>query len=172
VRITRSDDRIIIHDRPGGHWFLGLFLLAGGLLGILAPLGLARDADRLRPWEWTAVLVIGLGVASGALWWLRRSPASRIIIDRGRRRLRLVRTGIGGRRAEELAFEDLSAVAIERGEDDDGGVVSRPIARLRNGATLHLSMLWSHDQEGVAAAAAEVARMCGLPAPTHSDAPA
>lgn len=169
MRITRSDDRIIIRDRPGAHWLLGLFLLAGGLLGVAMPLVLASDAGRLRPWERTASLVIGAGVVCGALWWLRGSPGSRVIIDRGPRRLRLIRTGIGGRRVEEIALDDLSEVAIERGEDSDGGVVTRPMVRLRNGATLHLSVLWSHDPDGVAAAAAEVARVSGLPVPTHSD---
>jgi hypothetical protein len=170
VRINRSDDRVILHDCPGGHWALGLFLLAGGLLGVAAPLGLMTDAEKLRPWERTGILVIGVGVASGALWWLRRSPATRIIIDRERRQLRLIRTGIGGRRAQELAFDDLLEVTIERGEDDDGGLITRPILRLKNGAKFPLSVLWSHDEQGVAAAAAEVARECGLPPPTHSDA--
>jgi hypothetical protein len=72
VRITRSDDRIIIRDRPGGHWLLGLLLLAGGLLGVAMPLGLARGADRLQPWERTAT-----GHAGGSVLSVRESKDAR-----------------------------------------------------------------------------------------------
>jgi hypothetical protein len=166
VRVTRSDGQITIHDSPAAHWFLGLFLFAGGLLGVAAPLGLATDTERLRPWEKVASVAIGAGVMAGALWWLGRSPGTSIAIDPGRRRLRIRRLGIGGRKVEEVRFEDLREIAIERGEDSDGGVVTRPVALLNSGAIVPLSILWHHDHTRVAAAAAEVARICGLPAPS------
>jgi hypothetical protein len=169
VRITRSDGHIIIRDQAGGHWLLGLFLLAGGLLGVAAPLGLAVDAESLHLWERVASVTIGIGVMAGALWWLRRSPGTRVVIEPARRRLRLIRLGLGGRKVEEFRFDDLRDVAIDRSEDTDGGLVTRPITHLRSGATVHLSLVWSHDHQGVAAAAAEVARACGLPPPTPPD---
>jgi hypothetical protein len=170
VRITRADGQVTIRDRAALHWFLGLFLLAGGLLCIAAPLGLANDFDRLQLWERVASIAVGLGVGTGALWWLRRSPATSVVLDPGRRRMRLVRLGLTGRKVEEFRFDEVAEVAVEQSKDSDGGVVTRPVARLRSGATIPLSELWSHDAQGVVAAAAEVARACGLALPGPSQA--
>jgi hypothetical protein len=170
VRITRADGRVTIRDQAASHWFLGLFLLAGGLLCIAAPLGLANDSDRLQLWERAASIAVGLGVSTGALWWLRRSPATRVVLDPGRRRMQLVRLGLTGRKAEEFRFDEVTEVTVEHGKDSDGGVVTRPVARLKSGTILHLSELWSHDAQGAFAAAAEVARACGLALPGQSQA--
>jgi hypothetical protein len=165
VRIKRKDGCITLRDRAGPHWWLGLFLLIGGLIAIVAPFGLASDAERLQPLEQAASVAIGLGVCAGALWWLHRSPATRVILDLGRRRIRLERSGITGRRVLEFGFDEVGKVLIERGKDTDGDPITRPTAYLRNGETVHLSLLWSHDQAAVHAAAVEVALACGVPAP-------
>jgi hypothetical protein len=155
----------MIRDRSGSHWLLGLFLAAGGLLGVAAPLGLLRDYQRLHPWERAASIAIGVGLIAGALWWLRRSPATRLTIDPGRRSLRIVRLGLHGREVQDLRLDEIGGVTIEHSEDSDGDPVTRPVAHLRSGAVLPLSMLWSHDHGAVAAAAEELARICGLPGP-------
>jgi hypothetical protein len=82
VRITRSGGKITIRDRPGPSWGLGLFLLGGGVLAMAAPLGLATNAGELQLWERLASFGIGLGVSGGAVWWLQRSPGTRVEADR------------------------------------------------------------------------------------------
>ena len=81
-----------------------MFLLAGGLLAIAMPLGLATDTGDLEPWERLASIGVGIGVSAGALWWLARSPATQVQVDLTRRRLRLVRLGLSGRQVRELSF--------------------------------------------------------------------
>jgi hypothetical protein len=117
VRITRSGGKITIRDRPGPSWGLGLFLLGGGVLAMAAPLGLATNAGELQLWERLASFGIGLGVSGGAVWWLRRSPGTRVELDLTRRRLRVVRLGIAGRQLRELAFGELGSVQVEEGAD-------------------------------------------------------
>ena len=106
MRITRDDGQVTLRDGATSHWFLGLFLLAGGLLCIAAPLGLANDSDRLQRWGRVASIAVGLGVSTGALWWLRRSPATRIVLEPGRRRMQLIRLGLTGRKVEECAPQE------------------------------------------------------------------
>lgn len=170
MRITRAEGHVTITDRAASHWLLGIFLLAGGLLCIVAPLGLANDSDRLQLWERVASIAVGLGVTTGALWWLRHSPATRVVLEPGRRRMRLVRLGLTGRQVEEFRFDEVAEVSVEQGEDSEGGVVTRPVARLKSGAVIPLSKLWSHDTQGVVAAVGEVARACGLALPGQSQA--
>jgi hypothetical protein len=122
-----------MRDRPAPFWALGLFLLAGGLVAVAMPLGLATNADTLEPWERLASIGVGLGVSTGALWWLARSPAMQVQLDVTRRRLRLVRLGLSGRLVRELSFDDLAGVEVEQGSDDDDGLVWRPAVRLRSG---------------------------------------
>jgi hypothetical protein len=163
VRIKRSGGQITLRDRPAPFWALGLFLLAGGLLAVAMPLGLATNADDLEPWERLASIGVGIGVSSGALWWLARSPATQVQLDLTRHRVRLVRLGLSGRRVRQLSFADLASVEVEQGTDDEGSLIWRPAVRLSGGDLVRLSELWSHDRADVEAAARVVAEACGVP---------
>jgi hypothetical protein len=163
MRIVRYGGSITLRDRAGPYWFLGLFLLAGGVLGIAAPLGLAINAGELEPWERLSSIVVGAGVSAGALWWLAQNPATTVQLDLTRRVLTLVRFGVLGRKMRQLSFKELEAVELVQSTDSDGDPVWRPAARLQGGELILLSELWSHDRTGVLACAAEVAASCRLP---------
>jgi hypothetical protein len=163
VRIKRDGGQITLRDRPAPFWALGLFLLAGGLVAVAMPLGMATNAGDLEPWERLATIGVGVGVSTGALWWLARSPATRVQLDLTRHRLRLVRFGLSGRLVRQLSFDELSHVEVEEGSDDEGGPVWRPALRLRSGELVLLSELWSHDQESVRVGMAVVEEACRLP---------
>jgi hypothetical protein len=163
MRITREGGLITLRDQVGPYWFLGFFLLSGGVLGIAAPLGLANNAGDLEPWERLTSLAIGLGVSAGALWWLAKNPGTRLELDLTRRLLTLVRFGLLGRQVRRLSFTELAAVELVQGKDSDGDPIWRPAARLQSGELVLLSELWSHDKQGVLAGAAAVADSCRLP---------
>ena len=165
MRIARNGGQITIRDRPGPFWALGLFLLAGGLVAVAMPLGLATNAGDLEPWEGLASIGLGVGVSAGALWWLARNPATQVQLDLTQRRLRVVRFGLSGRLVRQLSFDDLVSAEMEQGTDDEGGLIYRPAVRLRSGAKILLSELWSHDQAGVDEGRAAVAEACGLSSP-------
>jgi hypothetical protein len=164
MRIQREGGQVWLRDQAAPFWALGVFLLVGGALGIAMPLGLAQNAGALKLWERLASGGIGLGVFAGALWWLARSPGTRVRLDLSRRSLRLVRWSIVGREVKELPFDELAGTEVEESEDSDGGKVWRPAVRLRGGAVVPLSQLWTHDERGVRAAVAAVAELCRLPA--------
>jgi hypothetical protein len=163
MRIIREGGLITLRDQVAPYWALGLFLLAGGLMGIAMPLGLATNAAELKPWERLSSLGIGTGVSLGGLWWLARSPATQVRLDLTRRLLTLVRTGLLGRRVRQLSFNELKAVELVQGKDSDGDSISRPAIRLRSGELVLLSALWSHDEPTVRASAGAVADSCRLP---------
>jgi len=167
VHIRRHGGHITLRDRGAPFWALGLFLLAGGVVGVAMPLGLATNAGDLEPWERLASIGVGLGVIAGAVWWLARSPVTRVQLDLTRRCVRLVRLGLRGRHVRQLSFEELESVEIEQGTDSDGGTVWRPAIRLRAGGLVLLSELWSHDLSGVQESVAVLAAACGLPRPTR-----
>ena len=163
MRITREGGRITLRDRVAPYWALGLFLLAGGILGVAAPLGLATNAGDLQRWERLASLVVGSGVAAGALWWLAQNPATEATLDLTRRLLTLVRWGLLGRRVRRLSLSELETLELVQGADSDGDPIWRPAVRLRSGELVLLSELWSHDEAAVRASVAAVADSCRLP---------
>jgi hypothetical protein len=170
VRITQNAGQVTIRDQAAPFWLLGLFLLAGGVLAVGMPLGLAINAGDLTSWERLASIGLGVGVIAGALWWLGRSPATHVRLDLRRRHLELVRFGLSGRQVRQLSFDDLEGVEVEEGTDDEGGSVWRPVLRLRSGQLALLSELWSHDQAAVEEVVAVVAEACRLPTTGHSGA--
>ena len=165
MQVKRKGGHILLYDRAAPHWMLGLFLLGGGVVAMAAPAGLATNATDLTAWERFAIFGVGLGVSTGALWWLWRSPRTRVEFDLACRRMRVSRLGISGCRVQELYFDVLASVELEETEDSEGGIVGRPVVRLNNGESILLSQLWSHDRQGLAEAASAVAQACGLPAP-------
>jgi hypothetical protein len=162
MRVTREGGYVSIHDRAAPFWALGLFLLAGGIIAVAMPLGLATNTSELEPWQRVASVVVGLGVSAGALWWLRQNPATHVKLDLTRRHARLVRSGLTGREERRFAFEEVQSVEVEQGTDDEGGTVWRPAIRLRTGEMVLLSQLWSHDRAGVKRGAEAVAEACRL----------
>ena len=163
MHVRREGGSIRIHDRPGAHWALGLFLLAGGGITMAAALGLATNAAALGAWARLGCLAIGAGGVAGALWWLARAPASRTTIDLIRRRVQIARWGLTGHSRRELEWHELAGMIIEGGRDSDGDTVVRPALQLHSGEVVPLSLLWSHDGEGIETMLSELARECHLP---------
>ena len=161
--ITRAGGRVTIRDRAAPYWILGLFLLAGGLVAIAAPLGLATNAADLEAWERLASFAVGFGVSAGALWWLGQSPASKVELDLTRSRVSVVRLGIFGRQVREFAFRDLESVEVEVGADSEGDTMWRPALRLRSGEQVPMSRLWTHDPRESHEVVAAVAEICRIP---------
>ena len=141
MRIIREGGQITLRDRVAPYWALGLFLLAGGILAIAMPLGLATNAGALKPWERLSSLGIGIGVSAGALWWLARNPATELRLDLTRRLITLVRSGVLGRRERRITFNELKSVELVQGKDSDGDSIWRPAARLQSGELVLLSKL-------------------------------
>jgi hypothetical protein len=165
MRIVREGGTITLRDRAGPYWFLGLFLLSGGLFGIAMPLGLATNAGELTQSERLISLLIGLGVSAGALWYLTQCRATMAQLDLTRRMVTLVRTGLTGRQVRRLHFTELAALELPESKDSDGDPMWRPALRLASGEMVLVSELWSHDRKAVLAAATALAESCRLPVP-------
>jgi hypothetical protein len=132
MRISRKRGRITLRDRPAPYGALGLFLLAGGLLGIVAPLGLATNAGELQPWERLSSVGLGVGVAVGALWSLKQNPATEVRLDLTRGLLTLVRSSVLGRQVRHrlawprrVGYGSAGAVTVTVCDTDaDSGISS------------------------------------------------
>jgi hypothetical protein len=137
---------IVIRDRPALWWLLALMFIGVGAGFVY--LGVARAFE--VPW-WQASLFAGMGIAAvgtgvHVAWG---SPLSTIVVDRDKQELRLVQTGIFGRRVRRFRFRDIDKVVVERRRDDDGAMMARPALELKDGQSVSLSALWRHDTAGM-----------------------
>lgn len=163
MRVARHDGRIVLTDTVGPFWILGAMFVVGGVIGVMASAGLAANLGQVAPWQRLAGLLIGTGVAAAGVWWLGLNPQTTSEIDAAARVLRVTKTGLMGRDARVVAFDEIQAVTVEYGADTDGDPVCRPTLRLQAGGTVRLSELWSHDRAAVDAAIRAVAAATGAP---------
>ena len=93
MRIEREGGQVWLRDRAAPFWAVGVFLLAGGALGIAMPLGLAQNAGDLKLWERLASGGIGIGsllwstrMKSPVVTSMANGPFSRTLMTRGMNR--------------------------------------------------------------------------------------
>jgi hypothetical protein len=93
-------------------------------------------------------VVGGLVALATGIFYAWRSPLSIVRIDR--EALTVTRVGLVGRHVERVAVFEIAHLAVERSVDSEGGAIARPVARLRSGHLVVLSLLWRHDVAAVA----------------------
>lgn len=139
----------IIRDSPGLFWILGALFVGVGALFALGALALFSDAGTMGVASRSLAFAMGsVGVATG-VWFLRRSPASSVIVDAANRVVIVRRVGLRGRQETLVPFDDVRSAEIEQGVDDEGNAVYRPTITTKYGAVVLLSELHVHDKARV-----------------------
>lgn len=163
MNVVEGDDGVVVRDSPGLHWLLALLFVGVGVVFVLGPLGLARDADTLHAWERALAVVMGGAAVVVGLWIVDRSPRSCLRLDRRARRLSIVRRGLRGRRTLEWSVADVTGVRVVQRVDDEGGAIFQVHLVLRAGRPVPVSLLWAHGREPAADAATRLASALGVP---------
>ena len=163
MRVVERDGGLEIQDSPGLHWLLGLLFVGVGAVTFLLGAGITRDTTPVAAWQRALAAVLGgVGVAAG-LWLLRRSSYSRASVDRRTGRVRIVRLGLGGRRATEWPLAAVTAVRLVESKDDEGGAMFQIHLVLRDGSTVPVSELWAHGRESLDAVVTQLAAVLAVP---------
>ncbi len=152
MKLTRIGDGVEVTDNPAPFWLFYAMFVLGGVTAVW--LSLSHSAEMLQ----TAIgMLIGLCNVAGGLYMIAREPASRVEIDPASGSVRVIRWGIGGRRATLLRLADFTGADVETTEHTDGGPVFRP--RLRFGAArdVPVSLFW-YQREGPSREIAEQLR--------------
>ncbi len=142
---------VVVRDRPGLWWLLGLMFIGAG--GALVYLGIV-SASALPPWQAAAVTVMGVVAVATGVAWTWRSPLSRVVVDPQARQVTLSQFGLFGRRSRRFAFDDIREVVVQRRRDDDGAMMVRPALVMKDRRQEPLSALWRHDPAGITKAIA------------------
>ena len=162
MRVRDRGSILEVDDVPGLHWLLGLLFVAVGTLFLVGPLGVFTDAEKLR-W-WLRVLIAGMGATTAGVgfWQIARAPRSRLTIDRAHGRVRLERTGLGGREKHEWPLSEIAAVDLIERPDDEGSPVFQIRLFLRESLPVPISMVWTHGRDEMERVALAVASSAGV----------
>jgi len=162
VRVRDRGLVLEVDDVPGLHWLLGLLFVIVGTLFLVGPLGVFTDAEKLR-W-WLRLLIAGMGATTACVgvWQIARAPRSRLTIDRARARVRLERTGLGGRVKHEWSLSEIAAVDLIERPDDEGSPVFQVRLFLRESLPVPISMVWTHGRDEMERIARAVASSAGV----------
>ena len=157
MKARLEGDRLIIRDQPFGFWLFYSFFIAGGLMALVLSLSAAPDTT-------TAIIgsVIGLGNIAGALYMIKREPASIVEIDKAAGEIRVRRWYPVGKRHKTYPLSSLSAVEVEITEHSEGGSVYRPRFCFDEGESVPLSLFWYQTREPSEAIQKEILAFLGV----------
>ena len=161
VHISRVGNTLVISDRPGCLWGLGVWFIAGGILAI-AMLWLATNAHELVWWERALIFLIGAGCAGGGLYTLRTAPAIETVLDRDRDVGSMRIRGLGAREVLQFRCRDVILVVIHQETDSDGDPCHQLRLGLKSGRPLPLHSVPRHDRDGCERQRREIHDYLGL----------
>lgn len=161
MRISRDGSTLVISDRPGCLWGLGLWFIAGGTLGIVM-LFVATNAHELVWWERVLVVVISVGCAAGGVYTLRTAPAIETVLDRDRDVGSMRIRGLGARELLQFRCRDVILVEIHQETDSDGDPCYQLRLGLKSGPPLPLHSVHRHDRDGCERQRREIHDYLGL----------
>ena len=150
-----SYDQILIRDRAGCMWLLGLGFAGGGLLVMAMLLGNAPG----RPTGWPLFLisVIALAHLTTGIWLVVAHPNVKTELHHDGRKLRIVRWWLWFRSVRELHIDQIRSIVVREDTDSDGDPVYRLELVLRTGERLVLQSVALHTRAPIDAALARLA---------------
>jgi hypothetical protein len=161
MRIEQRGNVLIARATPGCMWILGLWFVAGGVLG-MAMTFLASNAHELEWWGRLLVFSIGAGCAAAGLFVIAGVPAIRSVFDRASGRAIVTTAGLRTRSRVEFACRDVCVVDLEQTKDSDGDPMYRVRVWLRDGRAILLQSQPMHGRDWCAARADAIRHFLGV----------
>jgi hypothetical protein len=163
MRTIERGAEFVVEDSPGLHWILGLLFLGVGTILVLGPLGLFVNAESITWFQRGASLSMGgCGVVAG-LWVLRGAPRSRLLLLRATGRVRITRTGVGGRIVYEWPVSEIAGVQVLERKDDEDSDIFQIHLLLGAGRSEPVSQLWTHGREAALGCAGRISEALNVP---------
>ena len=161
MRCWEASTGLFIEDSPGLFWVFGALFVFVGAIFVLGPLGLATNAADVSLGVRIVIFSFGTIAVGVGLWVWKRSPLSRVHVNVTDRYVLVTRWGLTGREEIRVDFAEVHRLELESDKDSEGDPVFRPLVRLRNNATVLLSLLHVHDRTQVERVIQEVALRIG-----------
>ena len=168
MRVVQDGERLVVRDRPGGMWLLGLMFVASGTFATAIGAGLLEMEGDVTGWARLAVLAIGLGHLGGGVYVLRQAHATEVVIDRARGVLVVRARGVRRDEAETVRLSDVTRLELFEEKDGDGDLTYTLRLRLTGDRAVPLHAIPVRTPNDLAAQAGLIQRFLRLPEPPRS----
>jgi hypothetical protein len=146
MQIEQVENELIIRETPGCLWIFGLFFAIVGGVFVYGALGGLADYGRQELWMLVVAFLMGaIGVAVGT-WIIYRAPVTRLVLNRIETEVSMTRYGLFGKQETFYAFDEIEQFCLLEEADDENNPVWFLAMNLRDGETVKISSLPSHDQ--------------------------
>jgi hypothetical protein len=162
MQIEETPEQLILRDRPGCIWGLGLFFLLIGGLFALGPWFFFTDRAETPFWQTLLASAMGWVGVSVALWLIARTPHTTVLFDRLARTINIQRWGLAGRKIETYTFSEAAGFEVVQEKDTEGDPIFRLRLNLRSGQSTWLTMVHLHADDAYVEAATRARRYLGL----------
>jgi hypothetical protein len=153
-------EHLVLRDRAGCMWLLGLMFLGGGTL-VLASWLMGKLGSDFKAWEIAAVAVIGIAHFSAGAWLLVSTPSTSVKLHHDRPVLELSRTWLLARKARLIHLDEVLGFHVHTSADSDGDPVYYLELDLRDGQTLRLNAVGIHGRTAIDEATARLREWSG-----------
>jgi hypothetical protein len=147
MKIERIENELILRDAPGGLWIFGLFFAIIGAIFVFGSLGGFTNYDEVPRYAiYLSFLMGATGIGVG-VWQISAHPLSKIIINPQIKIVRRTERGLFKNRDETYHFEEIAQFIAIEDEDDESNPIWKLAMLLKDGETIELTKVWSHDAE-------------------------
>jgi hypothetical protein len=139
-------ERLVVRDRAGCLWLMGLAFAAGGVT-VLALLFGARSGARPAGWGSILVALIGCAHIAAGTWLMVSTPNTTVRLRHDRPILQISKRWLLHYRTREIHLDQIAHFHIRKSEDSEGDPVYRLWLYLRTGEELPLHSVALHARE-------------------------
>ena len=147
MKLTETENEIVINEAPGCMWIFGLFFALIGGTFVYGSLGGFTNYREVPGWQLVLGFFMGsVGVVTG-LWIIFHAPVTKVTVDRFRRIVIHKKVGLFGKKETEYGFDEVKEFSLIEETDSDGDPIWSLGLDVANGETIKISALPSHDEK-------------------------
>lgn len=147
MKLTQTENRLILQDTPGCLWFLAFFFMSIGGIFVYGAVGGFQNSDRQPSWVLVAAFLMGASGIAAGLWLIYNSPLTKFVIDRVTDEVIVTKRNIFGTTEAFYAFEEIKHFRLLEGVDDEGVPVWSVGMELNDGEIIKVTSLSMYSDE-------------------------
>ncbi len=147
MRLRKTENELILRDKPGCLWIFGLFFILVSSVFVYGALGGFTDYDRIPDWAISFSFFMGaIGIAVG-VWQISSHPLSKIVINRKAKTVVFTQRGLFKKTNRVFRFEEVQKFAVKEGEDDESNAIWKTELSLTSGETVEITSVWERKEK-------------------------
>ena len=147
MKISQTENELVIRETPGSLWLFGLFFAVIGAVFVYGSLGGFTNAEEVPQSAIYLTFFMGAIAVGAGIWIIYQAPVSKIVVSRVAETVVYIRYGLSGRRESRFGFGEIRKFSLVEEKDSEDDPIWSLGMELANGQTIKISSLASHDEK-------------------------